>query len=103
VKCDVEYDDSIRKNKPGKIIECSDCAEDGETRYTGNVIYDHKTAASLQINKDPNLTKYIINATKLRNKGSNLGNNAKVSSFMAKSFNACHVTAGSKVNAKGKH
>lgn len=90
------------KGKPGKVNECPSCAEETVIKYTGNVIYDHKTCATIQINKDPRLTAYINNATKLQCKGSNLGNNLKVNSAMAKSNGACVHTAGGKVNAKGK-
>ena len=53
VKCGESYSISDRKGKPGKITECSVCAEETAIKYTGNVIYDHKTCAVLQINKDP--------------------------------------------------
>jgi hypothetical protein len=43
----------------------------------------------IQINSDPRLTSYINNSTKLRNKGSNLGNNLKVDSSMAKVNGGC--------------
>lgn len=100
--CNEEYNKESRRGKPGKITECDFCAEESTVKYTGNVIYDHKTCATIQINKDPKLTAYINNATKLQNKGSNLGNNLKVNSTMAKSFGACAYIAGDKVNAKGK-
>lgn len=45
-------------------------------------------------------TRYINNATKLQNKGSNLGNNLKVASRMSKSEGACLYTAGDKLNVK---
>lgn len=83
VICEGEF--TPKKNKPGKINECEDCAHEQADRYTGNMIYDHKAGCSIQINSDPRLTNYIINATKLRNKGSNLGNNLKVDSSMSKS------------------
>ena len=79
-----EYEFISSPNKPGKINECPDCADDVD-KYTGNMIYDHKTGADIQINADPKLTQYIINATKLRNKGSNLGNNLKADHSMARS------------------
>jgi hypothetical protein len=97
----MEYDPKLKRNG-GKIIHCDDCSEEKAVRYTGNVIYDHKTCATLQINKDPRLTAYINNATKLQCKGSNLGNNLKVDSAMAKSYGACLKPVGSGVNAKGK-
>lgn len=81
--CGFEF--KLYAGKPGKRNECDDCAEETAVKYTGNMIYDHKVGASIQINSDPRLTQYINSATKLRNKGSNLGNNLKVNSSMAKS------------------
>lgn len=90
--CGDEY--MLTPNKPGPINVCSDpeCANETVQKYTGNMIYDHKTGCSIQINSDPELTKYITSATKLRNKGSNLGNNLKVNSKLAKS-NGCAYEA----------
>ena len=84
-ECDIEY--VLTKTKLGPIHMCDECGENHETEdmYTGNMIYDHKTGATIQINSDPRLTDYINASTKLRNKGSNLGNNLKVDSSMAKS------------------
>ena len=100
VKCESEYDPSLRKGKPGKITECDDCAEENTTKLTGNMIYDHKTGCSIQINADPGLTNYITNSTRLRNKGSNLGNNLKVS-YITKGSGRCLMTVAAS-NAKGK-
>ena len=100
IKCEVEYDDSQRKNKPGKITECSECAEESAVKFTGNMIYDHKTGCSIQINSDPGLTAYITKATRLQNKGSNLANNLKVS-YNTKGEGRCLTTVGAS-NAKGK-
>lgn len=100
IKCEAEYDIEERRGKPGKLSECQDCAEETAVKLTGNMIYDHKTGCSIQINTDPGLTSYITNATKLRNKGSNLGNNLKVS-YNSKGKNRCLVTVGHS-NAKGK-
>lgn len=100
IHCGDEYDDLSRKGKPGRITECESCHDESTTRLTGNMIYDHKTGAALQINSDPGLTQYIIKATKLQNKGSNLGNNLKVS-YQTKGENRCVATVGSS-NAKGK-
>ena len=92
-ECEVEY--NLEAKKPGPIHVCHDCGEMMETedKYTGNMIYDHKVGASIQINTDPALTAYINNATKLRNKGSNLGNNLKVNSSIQKS-NGMRKSAG---------
>lgn len=87
IHCESDFEPT--PDKPGKINECEDCAEDVH-KYTGNMIYDHKTGATLQVNSDPRLTMYINNSTKLRNKGSNLGNNLKVDSSMAKSGGLAH-------------
>ena len=90
--CGDEY--TLTTHKPGPIDVCDDieCAPETVQKYTGNMIYDHKTGCSIQINSDPELTKYITSATKLRNKGSNLGNNLKVNSKLAKS-NGCAYQA----------
>lgn len=75
--CGAEYDTKTRKGNPGKLTQCNECGEEDETtvKYTGVPIYGHKTASELQINRDPRLTEYLINATKLKNKGSNMTNN----------------------------
>jgi hypothetical protein len=98
IKCEDEF--TPYPNKPGRVNECPCCAEEVAVKYTGNIIYDHKTAASLQINTDPSLTQYIRQATKLQCKGSNLGNNLKVSG-LTRTSGACLYTV-SGVNAKGK-
>lgn len=92
--CDADYE--VNNNKPGPIHMCHECGEEHESvdKYTGNMIYDHKTGASIQINSDPELTAYINNSTKLRNKGSNLGNNLKVASHKAKSNGLVHSAGG---------
>lgn len=100
INCGMEYSVESRKGKPGRITQCNECAEDNAIKYTGNMIYDHKTGCSIQINSDPGLTSYIINATKLRNKGSNLGNNLKIS-YQTKGEGRCLTTVGA-ANAKGK-
>lgn len=98
-RCGDEYDKESRIDKPGRITECNLCAEETAIKYTGVMIYGHKTGCQIQINADPALTKYIINSTKLRNKGSNLGNNLKVSGKV-KTINACLYLADE--NKKGK-
>ena len=93
--CEVEY--QVENGKLGPIHMCGDCGEENETvdKYTGNMIYDHKTGASIQVNSDPELTAYINGSNKLRNKGSNLGNNLKVNSGKAKS-NGLAYSAGNR-------
>ena len=100
IHCENEYDDATRKGKPGRITECNDCSDEHAVKLTGNMIYDHKTGAALQINADPSLTQYIIKSTKLQNKGSNLGNNLKVS-YQTKGEGRCVTTVGAS-NAKGR-
>lgn len=91
-ECESEFEFKI--NKPGKINLCEDCGDDPVTRYTGNMIYDHKTGADIQINSDPELTAYITQSTKLRNKGSNLGNNLKVNSAKSRSSGLVYAAGG---------
>lgn len=97
--CEIEYE--LTKDKLGPIHMCHECGEEHEIeqKYTGNMIYDHKTGASLQVNTDPELTQYIIESTKLRNKGSNLGNNLKVDSSKAKS-NGMKRSAGGRTRRR---
>jgi len=90
--CECEFEFS--SNKPGKINVCEDCGFDPFVRYTGNMIFDHKTGADIQINSDPELTKYIIDSTKLRNKASNLGNNLKVNSAKSRSSGLVYAAGG---------
>ena len=92
--CEQEYDLEDRRGEPGLITLCSDCAEDDVEKLTGNMIYSHKGGASIQINRDPKLTSYINGATKLKNKGSNLGDNLRASGKMNnKTEGACLKTA----------
>lgn len=89
VHCEGEFEPY--RGKPGKVNECDECGSlDEIDKYTGNMVYDHKAGCSIQINSDPRLTEYINESTKLRNKGSNLGNNLKVDSSMAKSGGLAH-------------
>ena len=99
-KCGTEYDPRERAGKPGRITECEDCAVELTTKYTGNMIYDHKAGCAVQINTDPRLTQYIRKATALRNKGSNLRNNM-MASYITKGEGRCVTTVGGS-NAKGK-
>lgn len=76
--CGLEYDPKLKdRDAPGRYTQCVECGEEGETavKYTGFTVYGHKTSCELQINADPRLTEYLINATKLKNKGSNMNNN----------------------------
>lgn len=105
--CGCEYNKRSRLGKPGRITVCEDCADEAGdvVKYTGVVIYGHKTAATLQINADPKLTEYLINATKLMNKGSNMTNNINQCTKyknLSKTEGACIVTADA-VDYKGKN
>ena len=94
--CGAEYDAASRKGKPGKFTVCNECGEEESevTKYTGNMIYSHKTGCSIQINTDPRLTKHLINSTKLKNKGSNMHDNInQCSKFKNKTVGACLITA----------
>jgi hypothetical protein len=90
--CQCEFE--LTPKKPGKIGVCEDCANETVTRYTGNMIFDHKTGADIQINSDPELTKYIIESTKLRSKTSNLGNNLKANSGKSRSSGLVYAAGG---------
>jgi hypothetical protein len=90
--CECEFE--LKANKRGKINLCEECGEDSVVRYTGNMIFDHKTGADIQINSDPELTAYITQSTKLRNKGSNLGNNLKVNSAKSRSNGLAYPVGG---------
>lgn len=96
--CGGEYNRAERRNRPGRAVVCNECAEEEAevVRYTGVPIYGHKTAATLQINRDPRLTQYILNATKLKQKGSNMTDNvnqcAKYAQ-MSRTEGACLTTA----------
>ena len=95
-ECHEEY--SNRRADLG-YTTCLDCGE-STARYTGVMIYTHKTAPDIQINADPALTQYLINSTKLKNKGGNLGENLKVSGN-TRGSGRCLTTVGDN-NAKGK-
>lgn len=75
--CNLEYDTKSRRGNPGRFTQCNECGEECETteKYTGNMIYSHKTGCSIQINADPRLTQYLNDTTSLKNKGSNMSNN----------------------------
>jgi hypothetical protein len=77
--CETEYDKRSRLGKMGRVTICQECAdEEGDVQeYTGVMIYDHKTSCEIQINKNPLLTEYLINSTKLKNKGSNMTSNVQ--------------------------
>ena len=96
-ECGVEF--TYKHGKAGLKHHCPDCSQDSVVKYTGVMVYDHKTSAQIQINANPLLTKYIIASTKLRNKGSNLGNNLKVSGDLSHTTGGV-VVAPDKINYK---
>ena len=103
-ECECEYDIKTRRGKPGRLTMCSECADqEGDIQpYTGNMIYSHKTGSSIQINADPRLTNYISNATKLKNKGSNMGDNLRASSKMNPRTKGACVSTADAFNYKNK-
>lgn len=98
--CGVEYDPRTRRGQPGLVTECLDCADESVERYTGNMIYDHKTGGTIQINKDSRITEYINKSTQKHTYGSNMKYAGRGS--FPKSNGGCLKTAGEKANAKGK-
>lgn len=100
--CDGVYDDSERRGKAGLIVHCPDCADDEDvTRYTGNMIYDHKTGGRIQVNKNPEITNYINASTRKHSYGSNFARNHGAKP-VPKSHGGCLSTAGPSSNPKGK-
>jgi hypothetical protein len=97
-ECGSEYDraERARSKVGGRITICEECAEEAGDieKYTGCMIYGHKTAGALQINSDKKLTEFLIKATRLKNKGSNMNDNTvQCSRYRAKTTGACVVTA----------
>lgn len=97
--CGYEYDVRTRRGKPGRLIDCEDCAEEPVQQYTGVPIYTHKTGGELQINKDPAITKYIKESTNSYTRESNY--NDVIKSGPVKTEGGCLVTVKD-ANAKGK-
>jgi len=69
IHCDMDFEPKEKyiqaKNlglPVGKINECLDCAEEEEERYTGVMVYGHKTGGEIQINTDPKITAYMKSA-----------------------------------------
>jgi hypothetical protein len=54
-KCQNDFNQEERKNQPGKITECENCAEETETKMEGTMIFSHKTGATIEIKKDGEL------------------------------------------------
>lgn len=53
--CQSIYNREERKGQPGKLTQCSDCAIETETPMEGQMIYSHKTGATIEIKKDGEL------------------------------------------------
>lgn len=69
IKCEIEFDPVDKNNRAknlnisaGKINECLDCATEEPVKYSGTMVYGHKTGGEIQINKDPKITAYMKNA-----------------------------------------
>ena len=94
--CGIDYDITSRHGKPGRLTQCNECGEEEDdiVLYTGNMIYSHKTGCSIQINTDPRLTQYLNDTTKLKNKGSNMGDNiVKCGTMKNRTEGACKITS----------
>lgn len=70
VHCECEFDPMMKKalakarsSQLGRVNECIDCATPGPQMLTGVMIYGHKTAGSIQINRDPALTDYMLKSS----------------------------------------
>ncbi len=98
--CECKYDDT--KKTIGKIIHCEDCSEEHVIALTGNMVYDDKTGASIQINADPALTQMINHVTANNKKAANLGSALKtMSKYSAHSVGSVYKVADVK-NPKHK-
>ena len=97
--CGEEYNDVDRRGNGGLITQCQDCSEEHSERYTGVMIYTHKTGGAIQINKDPEVTEYILSSTYKHAYGSNFSKLPAKNA--AKRTNAVVNTVGDS-NAKGK-
>lgn len=97
-ECGAEFEPNRRR--PGRANQCEDCAESEPPRRTGVMIYGGKNGAEIQINADPELTSYMIEKTRLRNKGSNLGNNLKVASRHHRMENAVRTVVSGVENRR---
>jgi len=44
--CGADYDTLSRRGNPGRLTQCAECGEEGETavKYTGFTVYGHKTS-----------------------------------------------------------
>ena len=50
------------KRKYGRVTDCDDCATD-VAKYTGVMVYGHKTAGVIQINSNPAITEYMLKSS----------------------------------------
>jgi hypothetical protein len=53
--CGGEFNLEERKGKAGKLTQCELCAEETETPVEGQMIFSHKTGATIEIKKDGEL------------------------------------------------
>lgn len=53
--CGNEYNLEDRKGQAGKITQCENCAEETENKMEGQMIFSHKTGATIEIKKDGEL------------------------------------------------
>lgn len=67
VHCGIEFDQKkkemqskLESRRFGRINECIECASEEPAKLTGVMVYGHKTAGSIQINRDPRLTQYML-------------------------------------------
>jgi hypothetical protein len=69
--CGTEFDLFEKRKKAkelridaGKRDQCLQCADQVDAQpLTGVMIYGHKTGATIQINKDPKLTEYMLKSS----------------------------------------
>lgn len=69
VHCEIEFDlqEKLKRARnlgisAGRVNECLECVSEEPERYTGVMVYGHKTGGEIQINKDPTITQYMKNA-----------------------------------------
>lgn len=63
--CGIDFDPTAPEHaRVGNYEECRDCASPDVTpRYTGVMIFGGKHGAEIQINADPELTRYMLGAS----------------------------------------
>lgn len=53
--CESEYNLEDRKGQAGKVTQCENCAEETESKMEGQMIFSHKTGATIEIKKNGEL------------------------------------------------